>query len=298
MKYEPEVWRKAYREAGFVVIPDLLDLGTLSTLRDGMERITQDVESLPAHLREKIFFERDHLKNNPQWYAGKLTPEECGGRVRQIADLALFGPAFAELICYPPLLDVLEALFESPEFSFTLLVGRPKAAHVGNGVNNGNFHRDTPHQNYTSANVVQAILCLDGMTAENGPTAFIPGSHKVSDEEAGKMCWGNVAAESLSLERKIVACCPAGSGVFFTSKILHAAGHNRSDRPRRTINAEWAGPGVLPTSPARFAYQGLKPRSRDPRRGEWETTGGTHTGEARTTSFPVPHMISSPAHPS
>lgn len=160
--------------------------------------------------------------------------------------------------------DVLEILFYSAEFSFTLLVGKPKAARAGNGVRNGGFHRDTPDQDYTSGNVIQAFLCLDAMTMENGPTLLIRGSHKVSDEEAQKSCWADVGMDRLKLEDKVAACCPAGSGLFFASKIIHAAGHNRSDYPRRTINIEWAGPGVLTTSPIRFSYQGLRPRSKDP----------------------------------
>ncbi len=264
MKCEAEKWKKAYQDDGFVIIQDLIDPSTLSELRDGMEKITGNPQGLPSHLKEKIFLERDHVKNNHQWYAGTLTPEECGNSVRQVADLALFNPVFADLICYKPLLDVLEALFDSTEFSLTLLVGKPKAAHVGNGIRNGGFHRDTPDQGYTSANVIQTFLCLDAMTNENGPTVLIRGSHRVTDEEAQKPCWADVGVDRLNPEDKVVACCPAGSGLFFSSKIIHAAGHNRSDYPRRTINIEWAGPEVLTTSPIRFSYQGLKPRSKDP----------------------------------
>lgn len=264
MKYEPEAWTKDYREDGFVVIQDLLDPTTLFTLRDVLERITGNLDGLPPELKEKIFLERDHVKNNPQWYVGILTPEECGNSVRQIEDLAVFNTAFAELICYPPLLDVLEALFESPEFSFNYLIGRPKAARVGNGISNGNFHRDTPFEDFTFANTIVVILCLNDMTSENGATAFIRGSHKVSDEEAKKPYWRDVEIDKINLENKVVVRCPAGAGIFFNSKILHAAGHNRSEYPRHTILFEWVGPNVLPISPVRYAYQGLKPRSKDP----------------------------------
>jgi ectoine hydroxylase-related dioxygenase (phytanoyl-CoA dioxygenase family) len=264
MMYEPEVWKKAYQDDGFVIVRDLLDPTTLAALRDGMDRITGSVERLRPHLKEKIFLERDHVKNNPQWYTGTITPEQCGTSVRQIADLAEFDPVFAELICYPPLLDVLEALFDSPEFSLNLFQGRPKAAQVGNGINNGTFHRDTPFEDFTLANSIIALLCLDEMTGANGSTAFIRGSHQVSDEEAKKPCWREVSIEKVDRASEVLVRCPAGSGIFFTSKLLHAAGHNRSDHPRRTILAEWGGPDVLPTSLIRYSCQGLKPRSKDP----------------------------------
>lgn len=264
MKHQPEEWRRAYEEDGFVVVPDLLGPALLARLRDLVDKITGGLQSLPPHLGKKIFLERDHVKNNPQWYAGVLGPDDCGDAVRQMADLGLFDPAFAELICYPPLLDVLEALFASPEFTFTFMVGRPKAARVGNGISNGHFHRDAPFEDTTATNTVIAILCLDDMAGDNGGTSFLRGSHQVSDEEAAAPRWRDVAAEQLDLRDRVDVRCPAGSGVFFSSKVLHAAGHNRSDRPRRTVLCEWAGPDVLPTSPARYAFQGLRPRSKDP----------------------------------
>ena len=264
MKFEPEAWKKAYEEDGFVVVRDVLDAGALAALRAEFLKISGNVESVPPHLRDKLFFERQHVVNNRQYYEGVLTPEECGDAVRQIDDLALFHPTFAALICHPPVLDVLEALFASTEFSFNYLVGRPKEARVGNGISDGNFHRDTPAEEFTAVNTVLVILCLDPMSAENGATAFVPGSHKVSDEEAKRPHWGEVDKNSIPDEEKFVVDCPAGAGVFFNTKILHAAGHNRSERTRHAILSEWVGPGVLPTSPERRAYHGLRPRSTDP----------------------------------
>src|SRR5215813_8991744 len=70
---------------------------------------------------------------------------------------------------------------------------------------------------------------LDAMTIENGPTLLIRGSHQVSDQEAQEPRWADVSLDRLKLEDKVAACCPAGSGLFFTSKVIHAAGHNRSE---------------------------------------------------------------------
>jgi ectoine hydroxylase-related dioxygenase (phytanoyl-CoA dioxygenase family) len=181
--------------------------------------------------------------------------------VREVSDLTLFDSIFAQLICYPPLLDVLEELFQSTEFSFYLQIGHPKAARVGNGLLH--FHRDTANEDFTSADTITAILCLDEMTTENGATVFVPGSHRVSDKEAMKPRWKMVEESELSPENMVKACCPAGSGIFFSSKIIHGTGHNRSDYSRRTILMGWAGANVLPTAAERFPYQGLKPRSKN-----------------------------------
>lgn len=264
MKREPEAWRKSYLEDGFVIVPELLDAQTLNGIRAAFEKITGNVEAVPPHLREKLFFERQHVSNNPQYYAGVLSPEDCGDAVRQIEDLALFDAAFAALIRHEPTLDVLEALFGGTEFSFNYLIGRPKSARYGNGISDGNFHRDTPSEEFTSVNTILAIICLDRMTGDNGPTEFIRGSHRVSDEEAKRHVWRDVGRDRLNMDDRVAVNCAAGSGIFFNTKTLHAAGHNRSERTRHALLSEWVGPGVLPTSPERHAYQGLRPRSVEP----------------------------------
>ncbi|MGI8640725.1 MAG: phytanoyl-CoA dioxygenase family protein [Pyrinomonadaceae bacterium] len=254
--------KKKFDENGFVIVENLLDTTTLETLRESLEKIISNPNSAASNLVGKLFFEREHVKNSPQWYQGIITPEECGDSIRQIEDLPLFDSAFADLICYPRLLDTLEVLFENPEFSFTMMLARPKAARVGNGIGNGNFHRDTPFEDFTEANTIAVILCLDNMAGGNGGTQFVRGSHKLSEAEARKEEWRDVEKDKLSSEEIVTARCPAGSAIFFDTKTLHAAGHNRSDFPRRTIQLEWVGADVLPTSPVRYAFQGLKPRSR------------------------------------
>ena len=263
MQSQPEAWRTAYQHDGFVVIPALLDPRTLWQLREGLDQITRHPEQVPAHLREHLGFERDHVCHHPHWYPD-LTPAQCGNSVRQIAELALFDPRFAAMICYPPLLEVLECLFASPEFSFSLLVGRPKAARVGNGIQNGHFHRDTPGEALTSANTITVLLCLDAMSPANGATMFLRGSHRVADDEAQHPSWRDVPVERLPPGEQVMVRCPTGSGIFFSSKILHAAPHNRSESPRRTLLSVWAGPDVLPTSAERSAYHGVRPRSQQP----------------------------------
>jgi ectoine hydroxylase-related dioxygenase (phytanoyl-CoA dioxygenase family) len=196
MKSQPADWCTAYETDGFVVVPDLLDPHTLSQLGEGLEQITRHPEQVPAHLKAHLFFERDHVQHHPHWYPD-LPPEQCGNSVRQVAELPLFAPRFADLICYPPLLEVLEILFASPEFSFCLLVGRPKAARVGNGIQNGHFHRDTPGEALTSANTITVLVCLDPMMPANGSTAFLRGSHRVADDEARQPYWRDLPADKL-----------------------------------------------------------------------------------------------------
>jgi hypothetical protein len=124
MNREFRNWKKDFDENGFVIVENLLDADALETLRERVDKITREHTALPADLAAKLFFERQHVRNNPHWYEGVMMPEDCGDAIRQIDDLPLFDPAFADLVCHERLLDALENLFESAEFSFTMMGSR------------------------------------------------------------------------------------------------------------------------------------------------------------------------------
>src|SRR5262245_21808927 len=53
MKYEPEKWKNAYQDDGFVIVQELLDPSTLSALLDRMDKITRDQQDLPPTSQRK-----------------------------------------------------------------------------------------------------------------------------------------------------------------------------------------------------------------------------------------------------
>src|SRR5262249_44960781 len=130
-------------------------------LGDRMNEITPNPNGLAPGLREKLFLERQHVANSPEWYDGIIKPDECGDAVRQIADLAEFGAAFSELLSSKNLSAIVSVLFDRKEPILQSMIGRPKAARVGNGVRNGSFHRDTPTEAFESERTVIGLLCLD-----------------------------------------------------------------------------------------------------------------------------------------
>lgn len=239
MKYEPELWRTTWQQEGWVAVPDVLNETTLMALRTAMERITRDLANVPPPLRDKLFLEREHVRNNPQWYAGKLTPDECGDAVRQIAELERFDPVFAQLPSYEPLREVLEVLFNGTAFRCVSLFGRPQAARAGNGVCNGNYQRDAAFAESGDANTLTALLCLDKLTAESGLRRFIRSSHHLTDDDARQPRWRNVSASEFAVEEQVAVACSAGAVIFWGAKTLHATGHNRSAQPLRTILLCW-----------------------------------------------------------
>ena len=103
MEHNPARWKADYERDGYLVVENVLDTQTLSTLRAGIERITADPDTLPDHLRRHIQFERDYVKKRPD--QNDHDAAQVGDAVRNIMELPLFDPVFGELIAYEPLLE-------------------------------------------------------------------------------------------------------------------------------------------------------------------------------------------------
>lgn len=260
MKHEPAEWKRQYDRDGYVVVEDVLDKKLLGNLRTEIERITADPDSLPEHLKRWIDFERNYVKKQPKY--NELTSEQVGNAVRNIMELSCFNPLFSQLICHAPLLDVLETIFGSTEFSFHNYKAIVKAPRVSSVFR---WHRDLPYLQHSTANLITAMLCLDDMTEANGATVVMPGTHRVRHEDvnAGDM---DIAEDQLPPGERVTVKCPAGSAVLFHVNIIHGGGANRSDMTRRNVIGIWAGPDTYPINPMRWHYQDLMPRSADPAR--------------------------------
>jgi ectoine hydroxylase-related dioxygenase (phytanoyl-CoA dioxygenase family) len=262
MLHPPESWKADYERDGYLVVEELVDAEALGRLRDAVERITRDSDALPPNLRQWVQLERDYFEDQPE-YNRDMDAARIGNAVRNIMEIPLFDPVFAELIRHDPLLDVLEVLFDSCDFHFHNYKCIIKAPRVSSSFR---WHRDLPYLQHSSPNLITAMLCLDGMTEENGATVVLPSSHRIAHEDV-KDSDVEMFDEDLppGFERKMV-CCPPGSAVLFHVNIIHGGPANRSDIPRRNLIGIWAGPGAYPVTSARYAYHGLYPRSRDPDR--------------------------------
>ena len=260
MLHAPARWLADYERDGYLVVEDCLDPAARATLRRAVERITADPDHLPPRLKQFLDFERDYVARNPHY--NELAPPQVGNALRNIMELPLFEPALADLILYPPLLDVLETLFGTPEFHFHNYKCIVRAPRVSSRFC---WHRDWPYLVHTSPNLLTAMLCLDDMTAENGATVVLPGTHRIAPEDV-PLTDTDMPPERLPDVPHVMVTCPAGSAVLFHVCIIHGGGPNRSAAPRRNVIGIWGGPDTHPITGDRYAYQGLMPRSRDPAR--------------------------------
>jgi len=260
MKHDPQRWQADYERNGYLVVPDCLDPKTLAQLRQEIAKITAAPDDLPPRLKQYLDFERDYVAQNPRY--NDLSAAQVGNALRNIMELPVFAPAFADVILYQPLLDVLETLFGTTEFHFhnyKCIIKAPKVS------SKFCWHRDLPYLQHSSPNLITAILCLDDMTEQNGATVVLPGTHRIPHAQV-KRTDSDIPEKDLPEGPRVTVTCPAGSAVLFHVNIIHGGGANRSDTPRRNVIGIWAGPDTYPVTHARYAYQGLMPRSTDPAR--------------------------------
>jgi hypothetical protein len=82
--------------------------------------------------------------------------------------------------------------------------------------------------------MAQLLVMLDEFTEENGATFLLTGSHRRAEKPSDEMFFREAAR----------AVGPAGSIVVFDSNLWHAAGRNRSGRPRRALTLAFTRPFI------------------------------------------------------
>jgi ectoine hydroxylase-related dioxygenase (phytanoyl-CoA dioxygenase family) len=258
MKHDPERWKRDFERGGYLVVEGVLDSATLARLREATERICNNRDSLPPHLREHVRLETEFLKRQP--HAFDLPAEKLGNAVKSIMELPLFDPVFAELICFQPQLDILETMLGTTEFAFYNYKATIKSARVSSRVV---WHRDLPFLEHSTPDLITCMLCLDDMTEASGATVVLPGTHRIPHEQILQSDT-DIPEEQLPRDApRQMICCPAGSAVLFHVNIIHGGPANRSENPRRNIISIWSGSDAFPIKAWRGAYHGLMPRSKN-----------------------------------
>lgn len=270
---DPEGWRRSYDQDGYLVVENVVDSGLLGQMREALGRIECAVaeDTLPPQLRRWITLERERTDTAAAGVAGSDV-------ISNIMEVPLFDPVFRDLIIYPRVLDILEALFESTEFSFH---NYKCICKMPGGQAAFQWHRDLPYLEHTSPNLITCMLCIDAMTAENGGTVVCPGSHSIPYDavrpEDKDLPESEVPADRVTVE------CPAGSAVLFHINLLHGGGPNLTRSARRNVIGIWAGPDTYPTTGGRYAYEFVRPRSKDPElQRQVQMTFGQERGEEAT----------------
>jgi ectoine hydroxylase-related dioxygenase (phytanoyl-CoA dioxygenase family) len=136
-----------------------------------------------------------------------------------------YAPEFLEVATAPPLMK-LAARMLGNEFLLLMqngIINRPERENY-----QAKWHRDLNYQHWTSSKAlaINALLCIDDFTLENGATFVLPGTHHVPEFPT--------AGFARRFERQIQA--PAGSFLILDAMLFHRAGVNRTNRVRRAVN--------------------------------------------------------------
>lgn len=250
----PEKWLADYNESGYLVVENAIDPQTLQEMKNALERIEREyyADTLSPQLKRFVSTDRSRMAAHKLEGAGS-------DQISNIMELPIFDRVFSDIIIYPRVLDILETLFQSPEFHFHNYKCISKMPHNETPFQ---WHRDLPYLQHTSPNLLTCMLCIDDMTKENGATVVCPGSHNIAHEDVKD---SDVSMKENEIpEPRVTVECPAGSAVIFHVNIVHGGGPNRSDSKRRNVIGIWAGPDALPIKPQRYAYEFIAPRSKDP----------------------------------
>ena len=196
---------EATEEAGAVIIEDWIAPSVLGAFNEQIE------PWLAAH---------------PGTDSGSAASNDFLGRnTRRLQGLLAKAPAFLDVLLDERLGGLAEHVLGP--ISPGLLMNNGEVIDIGPGEPAQPMHRDDDGWNFAYPGgpmIVNSILALEDITPEMGATLVVPGSHR----------W---PAERLPTATEVVAGdLPAGAGLLFRGDVLHAGGHNRSDRRRRALS--------------------------------------------------------------
>jgi len=231
--------KRRFERDGYAVVPSVFSADECSALLKEVERIGSLDTADIVRVRDLSTSQR----------AG-ISIKQAGDAHYMIGELLTHGKAMASFVSDRRLVSIARAVLggrgrsASVRYHFSHTITKP--ARIGPRLR---WHRDFPNAFITHhrAQHCRIMVCLDGMTRRNGPTAFEPGTHRISDAAARH--------QSRRKQRRRPRCerlavCPPGSVIVFHAKVRHAAGGNRSPQGRCNVIMQWgaAHAGLIATS--------------------------------------------------
>lgn len=146
---------------------------------------------------------------------------------------AVRGRSFIELLEKNPAAPYISEFFGGKPYVLNSMGGQFNFPNTTNYA--AQVHRDV--RSYWSERLMlNTLVCLDDMNADNGATWLLPGSHDVPDKPD----------DAVFDECALQVSAPAGSILMWDSRIWHKAGVNRSKRIRRIVTPIFTRPFYKP----------------------------------------------------
>jgi len=203
-----------FKREGFLIIRNLLSPDEVAELKQELDRLALNHESLPR-IREGY----------------DLEPDQGGERkvpaFRKIGGITDLSDAFSRLMHHERVLDVLHPLM-GPKIQLWRDVCMMKPARVGR---EKPWHQDSSYWPWEPMNLISAMTALDDATPENGCLQVIPRTHLEALQHYGGEL--RVDIEGDMQERTVYVPLKAGDCLLFHSLLLHGSEPNPSENDRR-----------------------------------------------------------------
>jgi ectoine hydroxylase-related dioxygenase (phytanoyl-CoA dioxygenase family) len=151
-----------------------------------------------------------------------------GSTTTRVQDFVNRGPEFDELYLHRPLLEACCRVIGQP-FRLSTMMARIVRPHAQAQEIHVDFAPDAD-----GWPMIGFIYMVDEFRHDNGPTRFVPGSHR----------WANSSSDLISQravndEDYVQACGAAGSMIIYNGSIWHGHSANRSGESRRSIQGAY-----------------------------------------------------------
>lgn len=240
--------KRRYERIGYVVVPRVFSARECEEIISEVDRI----EALGSA-------DTLSVADTPAYQRAGVSKKDAAGRSFIIGELPAHGPLLTSVVSDVRLVAMASSVLggrgrSAPlRYHFSQVLNKP--ARIGPRVR---WHTDflNPLISTVASQFCRVMLCLDGMTKSNGPTAFEPRSHLMSDNRAR---WLRRRKRPRRPYRERLALCPPGSVVLFHPKVRHGGGVNRSAQERRNIIVQWGKAGARLTYSSLERWSGVSP---------------------------------------
>lgn len=190
------------RTDGYTVVPRVLDAGALEVLRAAVEdAVVSGADGVDVR-------------------AGTVW----------IRDAAVLGEPIEQLRTAAPVVAALVELLGPGPSPFSAVMRNPTGPTAQQAL-----HVDWPGPVPPGRDQqAQAMFFLDDVTADNGPTRVVPGSHR-----SGSIPPKNLSDPRARHRDEVCITGPAGDVLVFSSHLWHSGTANTSGRPRRVITVTY-----------------------------------------------------------
>jgi phytanoyl-CoA hydroxylase len=221
----------AYREDGFIVIPEVFTAAEVAELRGVTDEFVRNAA---------------HVSANDEVYDLEDSHSTAEPRVRRIKTPHLHHSAYAGASRHPAIVAILADLWGSVRFDTGKL--NMKSAGFGAPVE---WHQDWAFYPHTNDDLAAVGIMLDDVDEDNGPMLVLPGSHRgpIYDHHGadGRFCGAiDPAACKLDLSRAVPCLGKAGSITVHHARLVHGSATNLSGKQRRFLLFQYRAADAWP----------------------------------------------------